>query len=598
MGVARAGSFPIVIASPAIAAPVIPEAADSTPATQRVARWSFPDAPNPADVAALMASLHLPQHACQLLVRRGYADSESAKTYLRPRLEHLHDAALMRGMSDATNRLARAVRDGELICVHGDYDVDGICSTTILVRTLRAFGARVMPFIPRRIEDGYDLSMAGVNAAIGAGATLLVTCDCGTNAVQPVRAAHEAGIDVIITDHHLPSGPLPDCVAVLNPRQPECAYPDKELAAVGIAFKLALALARSLAQSDGFIYRMLDLVALATIADIAPLRGENRIMSRIGLKVLADSENVGLRALTRAAGLEGKPLTAGRVGYVLAPRLNAVGRLAHALRGVELLLTDSENEANAIARDFEELNRRRQAIDRDTVTEAMRLIDRIDLDVTYGLVLAEHGWHPGVIGIVASRVVEQVCRPTVLVAISGEEGKGSGRSIPSFDLHAGLSDCRDLLVRFGGHRAAAGVTVRADRIPDFTDRFNRVAMDRLTPDDLIHEVRIDLEIALSDANASFESLLRHFEPFGTGNPSPVLVTRNVMLACPARSVGEGHAKLRLSAGGAELDAIGFGLASLARTIPVGTTFDVAFRLESDDWNGGKRLQAKLAGIRF
>ena len=586
-------------ASPPLSAPpAIPDSDDSARVTQRVTRWSFPSAPNYADVAALMAALHLPEHACSLLVRRGCPDPESATSYLRPRLEHLHDAALMLGMSDAISRLVRAVRDGELICIHGDYDVDGICSTTILVRTLRAFGARVMPFIPRRIEDGYDLSMAGIKAAIGAGVKLLVTCDCGTNAVDPVRHANEAGIDVIISDHHLPSGPLPDCIAVLNPRQPGCGYPDKELAAAGIAFKLALALARALAQSDGFIYRMLDLVALATIADIAPLRGENRVMARYGLKVLAESENVGLRALIRAAGLDGKPLTAGRVGYVLAPRLNAVGRLAHAMRGVELLMTHSENEANGIARELEELNRRRQAIDRDTVTQAMRLVDQIDLDSTYGLVLAEHGWHPGVIGIVASRVVEHVCRPTVLVALNGEEGKGSGRSIPSFDLHAGLSDCRDLLVRFGGHRAAAGVTVRTDHVSAFAERFNRVAVERLTADDLLHEVRIDLEIPLSDANIGLQSLLRHFEPFGTGNPSPVLVTRNVMLACPARTVGDGHAKLRLSADGTELDAIGFGLASLARTIPAGASFDIAFRLESDDWNGGKRLQAKLAAIRL
>ncbi|MBC7790529.1 MAG: single-stranded-DNA-specific exonuclease RecJ [Anaerolineae bacterium] len=581
-----------------LAPPSIPESSDPARATQRVAKWSFPDTPNQVDVAALMSALHLPENACRLLVRRGYADTESAKNFLRPRLEHFHDPALMLGMSDAVSRLARAVRDGELICIHGDYDVDGICSTTILVRALRAFGARAIPFIPRRIQDGYDLSLAGVNAAIEAGVKLLVTCDCGTNAVHPVRAASEAGIDVIISDHHLPSGPLPDCVAVLNPRQQGCAYPDKELAAVGIAFKLALALAKALGVADGFIYRMLDLVALATIADIAPLRGENRIMARFGLKVLGESENVGLRSLIRAAGLEDKPLTAGRVGYVLAPRLNAVGRLAHALRGVELLMTDSESEANTIARELEELNRRRQAIDRDTVIQAMQLVDQIDLDSTYGLVLAQQGWHPGVIGIVASRVVEQVCRPTVLVALSGGEGKGSGRSIPAFDLHAGLSDCRDLLVRFGGHRAAAGVTVRSDRVADFADRFNRVAMDRLAPDDLLHEVRIDLEIRLADANAGLESLLRHFEPFGTGNPSPVLVTRSVMLACPPRSVGDGHAKLRLSADGAELDAIGFGLASMARTIPVGTTFDVAFRLESDDWNGDKRVQAKLAGIRF
>lgn len=585
-------------ASPPLAEPAVAEAGESTRITHRAARWSFPAEPDEALVAALMRALHLPEQACRLLVRRGYADEDKAKRYLRPRLEHLHDSGSMLGMSDAVNRLARAVRDGELICVHGDYDVDGICSTTILLRTLRLLGARAMPFIPRRLEDGYDLSMAGVNAAIAAGVKLLVTCDCGTNAIHPVLAASAAGVDVIISDHHLPSGPLPECVAVLNPRQPGCEYPDKELAAAGIAFKLALALAKALGHSDGPIYRMLDLVALATIADIAPLRGENRVLARYGLKLLPDSENVGLRALIRAAGLDGKPITAGRVGYVLAPRLNAVGRLGHALKGVELLMTESEHDANAIARELEELNHRRQSIDRETVTQALRLIERIDLDTTYGIVLAQHGWHPGVIGIVASRVVEQVSRPTVLVALNAEEGKGSGRSIPAFDLHAGLSDCRDLLIRFGGHRAAAGVTVRTDRVSDFAERFNSVARSRLTAEDLTPELRIDLEVPLSAANIELESLLRHFEPFGAGNPTPLLVARNVRLGGVARSVGDGHAKLRLVAHGAELEAIGFGLASLARTIPPDASFDVAFRLERDDWNGVRRLQAKLAAIRY
>jgi len=557
----------------------------------------LPDTPDPGAVQALVSELHLPATLCRLLCQRGYDRADLAKGYLRPRLDQLHDPATMLDVPQATERLARAIRAGELILVHGDYDVDGICSTTLLVRAIRAFGGRVIPFIPRRLEDGYDLSLVGVQAAIDAGASVLITCDCGTTAREPVQAACAAGIDVIISDHHLPSGALPDCLAILNPRRPGCAYPDKDLAAVGVAFKVALALARALGESEEPLYGMLDLVALATIADVAPLRGENRVLARYGLRRLAATTNVGLRALIRASGLDGKPLTAGRVGFILAPRLNAVGRLGHALRGVELLTTDNEHEANTIARELEELNRQRQDLDRATLARAWQLLDGVDLDTTYGIVLAEEGWHAGVIGIVASRLVEQLCRPVVLVALQGDEGKGSGRSIPALDLHAALGECRDLLVRYGGHRAAAGVTVRTECVSEFAQRFNAVACERLAPDDLVPEIRVDLELELSDASADFETLLRHFEPYGVGNASPVLVARGVRLGAAPRTVGNGHLKLRLASDGTELDAIGWGMGALAAELDVATPIDVAFRLERDAWNGVERLQARLADIR-
>ena len=502
----------------------------------------------------------------------------------------------MLGMDVAVERLARAIRGGERIVIHGDYDVDGMCSTTVLLRTVRKLGGDAIPFIPRRIEDGYDLTMAGVNAAIAAAAKVLVTCDCGTNALAPVEAACKAGIDVIITDHHLPSGPLPSCLSVLNPKQDGCEYPDKDLAAVGIAFKLSLALTRAMGGDEVDVYRMLDLVALATIADVAPLRGENRVLARAGLKVMKDTTNHGLRALIRASGLDGKPLNAGRIGFILAPRLNAVGRLGHALRGVELLMSENEHEANAIARELEELNRHRQDVDRKTLARARELIGALDLNVTHGIVLAEEGWHPGVIGIVASRLLEEHGRPVLLIALDGEEGKGSGRSIAAFDLHGALAECRDLLVRFGGHRAAAGVTVARDKIPELARRFNDIALAQLSVDDLVAELRVDLELPISEATLELEALLRHFEPFGPANPTPVLVSRGVRLAAPARVMGDGHLKLRLLTNGAELEAIGWGMAALASELDLATPFDIAYRLERDDWNGTPRLQAKLAAV--
>ncbi|HEV7706270.1 MAG TPA: single-stranded-DNA-specific exonuclease RecJ [Gemmatimonadaceae bacterium] len=565
--------------------------------TRKPSRWVLPSAPDPAAVAALASELHLPPMICELLLRRGHHTPELAKRYLRPRLDQLHDPALMLGMDVAVARLSRAIRTGERIVVHGDYDVDGMCSTTVLLRTIRKLGGDAQPFIPRRIEDGYDLTMAGVNAAIAANAKVLVTCDCGTNALAPVEAACKAGLDVIITDHHLPSGPLPECLAVLNPKRDGCEYPDKDLAAVGIAFKLSLALTRAMGGNEDDVYGLLDLVALATIADVAPLRGENRVLARAGLKLMANSPNAGLRALIRASGLEGKTLNAGRIGFILAPRLNAVGRLGHALRGVELLMSENDHEANAIARELEELNRHRQDVDRKTLARARELIDALDLDATHGIVLAEDGWHPGVIGIVASRLLEEHGRPVLLIALDGDEGKGSGRSISAFDLHAALAECRDLLVRFGGHRAAAGVTVTRENIPELARRFNEIALAQLTVDDLVAELRVDLELPLSEATFELEALLRHFEPFGPTNPTPVLVSRGVRLAAPARVMGDGHLKLRLQTDTGEVEAIGWGMAALAHELDAAVPFDIAYRLERDDWNGAPRLQVKLAAVR-
>jgi single-stranded-DNA-specific exonuclease len=426
-----------------------------------------------------------------------------------------------------------------------------------------------------------------------------VTCDCGTTAVKPVARLCRAGIDVIVTDHHLPAlgGELPDCISVLNPKRSGCEYPDKDLAAVGVAFKLALALAKALGKNENVVWAMLDLVALATVADVAPLRGENRVFVRYGLKMLAETRNVGLRALVRAAGLDGKAITAGRIGFILAPRLNAAGRLGHAIRGVELLMSENEHEANVIARELEELNYKRQELDRWTLDQARERVVAMDLDDTFGIVLADEAWHPGVIGIVASRLVEEFGRPTVLIALDGDQGKGSGRSIPKFDLHGGLAECRDLLLRFGGHRAAAGVTVDRDNVERFAVRFNEVARSLLTPEDLVPEVRVDLEVSIDGMDEKLESLFRHFEPFGIGNPTPVLLARNVTVSKPPRAIGRDGVKIILDTGTGSLEALGWGLAHRAAEFQPGACVDVAFRLEKDEYRGESRLQARIADIR-
>lgn len=565
--------------------------------TRTRSRWTPAPVVDAAAVATLTGSLGVSESIARLLVQRGYGDAEAARRFLRPRLDQLHDGSAMMSLAVAVDRLVRAIRGGELVMIHGDYDVDGICSTALLVRAIRGLGGNVLPFIPNRMTDGYDLGSAGVKRAIEIGARVVVTCDCGTSALEPVAALNAAGIDVVISDHHLARGEMPNALALLNPRRPDCDYPDKELAAVGVAFKLALALARALGVGDAFIWKMLDLVALATVADVAALRGENRILVRYGMRMISETQNVGLRALLRASGMDGRPLTAGRIAFTLAPRLNAAGRLGHALRGVELLLTESTQEANTIARELEELNQRRQSLDRAALDDARAMAEPMVKDGAIGLVLAKEGWHPGVVGIVASRIVEEFSRPAVLIAMDGETGKGSGRSVTGFDLHSALGECADLLLRFGGHRAAAGVTVAASQLGAFTRRFDAVARARLTIEELVPELRVDAEIELDQEMLGLEVMLRHFEPFGVGNPSPVFAARNVTAAAAARVVGKDGLKVTIvGSTGTQLEAIGWGMAPLASSISAGSVLDVAFRLERDEYNGVSRLQARLADV--
>lgn len=561
-------------------------------------RWTMAPAADEGLAQALAAAVSLPLPLCRLLVLRGLSDPAQAKRYLRPQLDQLHDPLLLKSMGEAVDRLARAIRAGETILVHGDYDVDGMCSTSLMTRAIRTLGGRVVPFIPDRRSDGYDLGPAGVAAAVAAGATVVLTCDCGTSAIDAAVSLRAAGIDLIVSDHHLPGGPLPMAVAVLNPRRVDDESPDKDLAAVGVAFKLALALTRELGGNENVVLSMLDLVALATVADVAPLRGENRVFVRRGLALLGESKSAGLRALIRSSGLDGKDITAGRVGYILAPRLNALGRLDRALRGVDLLLADRDDEANSIARHCEELNRERQELDRRILDEALRRVDKMDLTTTYGIVLHDNDWHAGVIGIVASRLVEQTARPVFMIAVHNGVGKGSGRSIPAFDLHSALDECGDLLLKHGGHRVAAGLTVTEAQIPAFVERFNEVARARLSADDLVRELRIDLELPLADATDELERLLRHLEPFGMGNPGPMFAAHRVRVATGATRIGADGVKFRIETGDGNIEAVGWGLAHRTSELQPGAVIDVAYKLERNEFRGKSTLQLGLADFRI
>lgn len=557
---------------------------------ERLAAALRPDGARPGQAAVPIA-------ICRLLAARGVHDVETAKRFLRPALEQVESPEQLADLPRAADRLVAAIQRGEPILVHGDYDVDGICSTTLMTRALRALGGQAIPFIPDRLKDGYDLGAAGVAAARAAGAKVVLTCDCGTTAVAPARDLLASGIDLIVTDHHLPGAELPVTFALVNPRRADCPSLDKDLAAVGVAYKLALAVTRRLGGDEGVVHEMLDLVALATVADVAPLRGENRVFVRLGLKRMQETRNLGLRALIRAARLDAKPLTAGRIGFTLAPRLNALGRLRQALRGVELLMAETESAANAIARECEELNEARQAMDRGILDEAMRRIDAMDLDATWGIVLDSTDWHPGVIGIVASRVVERTARPAMMIAVQDGVGKGSGRSISAFDLHHALQQCSDLLVKHGGHRAAAGLTIAPARIPEFAARFNAVARATLTPEDLVPRLRTDLELPLDEADADFERALRHLEPFGVGNPGPVLVSRGVRVVGTPRKIGTDGLKVSLETSRGPLDGVAWGMAARAGELRAGERVDLAYRIDVNEYQGAKTLQAVVQDFR-
>ena len=560
-------------------------------------RWIITANADPLATRALASELRIPEALAAILVQRGLAEPAHAKAFLRPDLDGLTDPHRFAGMPAALDLVVRAVRDRRTILVHGDYDVDGQCGAAMLTRILRSAGATVEAFVPHRIRDGYDFGPAGLAAAQRVAAGLIITCDCGITAVSAVAAARAAGIDVIVTDHHLPGEELPPANAVLDPRRPDCQSEDKHLCGAGVAFKLAQALVQVLGLSPNLPLHFLDYVALATIADVVPLVGENRILARYGLKMLADSRWVGLRALVEAAGLAQRPLRAAHVGFIIAPRLNAAGRIGDANDGLRLLLTEDPKEAAALARELETINARRQEMDQLILDEAIETVEKTLHATDAAIVLGSDTWHPGVIGIVASRLVERYGRPTFLVGWEpgGQLGRGSGRSISGFDLHGALQRVGSHLEKYGGHTMAAGFTIRRDRFEDFRVAFLAVAGELLTPEELAPSQRIDLELSLDKVSPDLERLMRHLEPCGAGNPAPVFGVRNAR-AVGARRVGTNHLRFTLDDGSAVLPAIGFRWADAVPEDWLTNPLDVAFRLERDDWQGRTSIQARIASL--
>jgi single-stranded-DNA-specific exonuclease len=562
-------------------------------------RWQVEDEPDPALTAVLADSLNVPALFARLLVQRGFTTPEAARSFLRPSRHDLHPPSLLPDMDVALDRLMRAARARETVLVHGDYDVDGQCAAAIVTRALSRVGARPVPFVPHRLRDGYDLSEAGVNAAAAAGATLIVTLDSGTTAVEAIADARRRGMDVIVVDHHLPGPVRPKALAMINPRRPESTYPFPDLCGAGLAWKLALEVIRAAGLAEGWAWHLLDLAALATVADLVPLQGENRIIVRLGLKVMRTTRWPGLAALLTESGLANRTLRASHMAFVVAPRLNAAGRVGDATDGLRLLLTDQPGEAAALAQRLSAQNAERQALDQRTLDEALE-----DLDAWYdpsrdiGVVIAREGWHPGVIGIVASRVVEQIARPVFLVAFDGEVGKGSGRSVGRCDLHRALATCAPHLERWGGHRMAAGLTLRRDRLDAFRADFNAACAVQLDGVELVPSQRIDAVVRSDALTWELERLLGALEPAGLGNPGPVFGLEGLALATSPQNIGERHVRLTFADRGGKLRAVAWGLREEVERV-LGESrgpYRAAIRLERDSYLGIESLEGRLLAL--
>lgn len=563
-------------------------------------RWIESPAAGP-EAAALARALGLHPLAARVLAARGHGAPDAAAAFLASSLSDLPDPFTMKGMDGAVARIARAIDAGERIAAYGDYDVDGVTSTALLAGFLRAAGADVVTYTPHRLVEGYGLNTGAVERLAAQGVKLVVSLDCGITSVEEVRAAAALGLDTVVVDHHTVPVELPAAAAILNPHQPGCAYPSKELAAVGVTFALVMALRRRLRETGRFgaarpepnLKEALDLVALGTVADVVPLTGANRILVRWGLEQLARTRRPGLQALKRVAGIAGDaPVSAGQVGFRLAPRINAAGRLDDAGRGVRLLLDADAAGARGLAEALDRENQARQEIERRMLDEALADASAAVARGVRGLVLARPGWHPGVVGIVASRVAERFHRPAVLVGLADGVGKGSGRSIEGFHLYDALAACRGHLERFGGHRHAAGVTIAPDRIEPFREAFEAHAAAALSEEQLVPRCRIDGWVEEGELTARAAEDLEKLGPWGAGHPEPVFALRAEVGR--ARTVGAQQQHLKLTVGGG-LDAIGFGLGGHAPLCS--GRVELAFTLGFDDWDGTKRLQLKLRDLR-
>jgi single-stranded-DNA-specific exonuclease len=555
-----------------------------------------------AAAARLADALRLHPTVARLLCLRGLADVDAADRFLNPALDHLHDPFRLRDMDRAVARIEAALARRERIAIHGDYDVDGITSTVILRRALEMLGGSIVHFIPERLRDGYGLQPAAIERLHAEGVSLVVSVDCGIRGSDAAATARALGVDLVITDHHEPDGVLPAALAVINPKRADCSYPDKYLAGVGVALKLVQALCTR-AGKTRWLPAFVKLAAIGTLADVVPLIGENRVIASLGLASLTRGPHtVGLRALLEASGLAGKTIDSYQVAFMIAPRVNAAGRMSTPDIATRLLLATDEAmsvEAQALASQLNDENLRRQQEEAELVTQARK---SIETDPAVGahnvLVVGGDGWHRGVIGIAASKLVDTYHKPAIVLSIDGDVAHGSCRSIPDFDMLASLEHCADLFVRFGGHRQAAGLTMEAARVPEFRARINAYADQVLEPDQLRPRLRIDAPLPLRSITHELVRGLDQLAPFGLANPRPVFHTSPVAIVDGPRSIKERHLKMTFNQEGRRFKAIAWRAAERAAFLDKHRAgVNLAFSLDRNEWQGESYLELSVADIK-
>ncbi|GAA4390317.1 single-stranded-DNA-specific exonuclease RecJ [Hymenobacter koreensis] len=567
-------------------------------------RWIRKPAPDPQHVRDLAAALRVNESIIALLCQRGMCTFDEAKAYFRPAVDTLHDPLLMRDMDRAVQRLTEALFQEEKVLVYGDYDVDGTTSVALVYSYLRPlFGpARIDYYIPDRYSEGYGISTQGIDWAADNGFKLIVALDCGVKSVDKIAYANERGVDFIICDHHLPGDELPAAVAVLDPKRADCAYPFKELSGCGVGFKLMQGLCQAQGFDEGPLLELTDLLAVSIAADIVPIVGENRTLVYHGLRRLNDhtrSPRAGFDALRQLAGLREGPLTVSSLVFGFAPRINAAGRLGDAKRAVSMLLAETAEEALAKANVVDKTNTERRGFDTRITEEALHMIETDQaLRGARATVLFKQDWHKGVIGIVASRCLDKYYRPTVILTESNGKATGSARSVRGFDVHQAIVECADLLDQYGGHMYAAGLTMPLENVEAFRIRFEEVVAARITDEQLIPPVEIDLPLRLADVSWSFYNLLHQMEPFGPGNTNPVFESTDVRIVPgSAKVVGNSHLKLTLvQDGSGPVEAIGFSLADHYERITRGQPFSVCYTVDVNEYRGQKTLQLRLKDI--
>lgn len=554
--------------------------------------------PVPALSGIFARKLGISPVTAQLLINRGIYTVEHGRAFLGSELERLYNPKLLKDMDKAVKRILKAAASGEKILVYGDYDVDGITAAVIMIRVLRRIGSNVEYYVPDRLKEGYGLHLEVLQKEWEKGTRLIVTVDCGISDVTEALWAREKGLDLIITDHHEPPPQLPPACAVINPKRPDCSYPFKELAGVGVALKLAQALLEEVGEKDTVWQDYLDLACLGTIADIVPLHGENRILVKHGLPVLANTVNPGLQALMAVSGISRDGLTPREVGFSLAPRLNAAGRIGNPSLAVSFLITEDREEAWQIASELNRLNQVRQKIESKIMEEALGLLKKVpEQEKACVLVLASEDWHPGVTGIVASRLVEIFYRPVILIALEGEKGKGSARSIPDFNVYDALTYCRSRLLEYGGHALAAGFTIESSGVEEFRNEINRYARQVIGDKEMIPLLELDSIVDMAQVSEGLVDEINLLRPFGHYNPVPLLCCLKALIM-ESRSVGEGaaHLKMRLRSENAVVDGIGFNLGAYAEVLATADEVDLAFVPSINEYNGRRLIQLKVKDI--